>query len=142
MKGYFFTRVTAVLALTAATITIPTASAQNLDRARAEIPFEFVANHQALPAGCYWVALQSDAILTLTSCSSGRKVGVMVHTANGYPPVGNGSMIFQTTPLGRRLLHVRFAVTNIQSDLSVQRSKQEREWAWNKAEDTVTIAMK
>jgi len=115
------------------------ASAQN--PARVDIPFAFTANHQVLQPGCYKVNLQSNAILTLVGCETGKTVGIMVHTANGYPPIHQGSLVFNVTPRGYRLTHVRFAFINLQSDLSVQ-PKPEEESASEAASKTIEIAMR
>lgn len=141
MRRFFTGSATACAALWIAALIAQGASAQNLNFARVDIPFDFVANHQALPAGCYRIQLQSDAILTLADCTTGKKVGVMVHTANGYPAVHGGSMVFRATALGHRLLHVRFGATDLQSELSVQQSPREREWASIGANQTVTVGM-
>lgn len=121
-------------------ILVPGVSAQ--DVARADIPFAFAANHHVLPAGCYQVELQLNAVVMLTNCATGKTVGVMVHTANGYPRIGYGSLVFRATPRGYRLIHVRFARTNIQSDLSVQQLRSERQLAWNAASKSIEVAMR
>lgn len=141
MERRFTLLSSALLAAISMMMMFPCASAQNLDAARANIPFAFAANHQVLAAGCYKVELQSNTILELINCETGKTVGVMVHTANGYPTIRRGSMVFQVTPHGYRLLHVQFGFTNIQSDLSVQ-PKPERELAWDAATKTTEIAMK
>jgi hypothetical protein len=120
---------------------VPAASAQDSNAGSVNIPFSFVANHQVLPGGCYQVKLLSNAILTLANCQTGRTVGLMVHTASGYPAVRHGSMVFRVSGSAYRLIQVRFPATNIQSDLSVQ-SKPERELAWDAANKTTEIAMK
>jgi di/tricarboxylate transporter len=120
---------------------VPAASAQNLDAGRADVPFAFFANHQQLPAGCYQVKLLSSAILSLVNCQTGRMAGVMVHTANGYPTIRQGSLVFGVTGREPRLIQVRFPATNIQSDMSVQ-PKPEHELAWGATSKTTEIALK
>jgi hypothetical protein len=140
MKGRFalLSVLTTILGMM---LIVPAASAQNLDAARANVPFAFVANHQQLPAGCYQVKLLSNAILSLVNCETGRMVGVMVHTTNGYPTIRQGSLVFGVTGREPRLIQVRFPATNIESDMSVQ-PKPEHELAWRTANKTTEIALK
>jgi hypothetical protein len=119
---------------------VPAASSQDANAGTVNVPFSFVANHQVLPAGCYHAKLLSNAILTLANCQTGRTVGVMVHTTNGYPTIRHGSMVFRVATHENRLVQVRFPGINIESDLSVQ-SKPERELASGTANKTTEIAM-
>jgi hypothetical protein len=141
MKRRFTLLPAAFLAAMSMMLIFPGASAQNLDAARANIPFAFVANHVVLPAGCYKVELLSNTILGLINCETGKTVGVMVHAAMGYPTIRRGSMVFQVTGTRYRLIHVGFPATNIQSDLLVQ-PKPEKELAWDAPSKTTEIALK
>jgi hypothetical protein len=128
---------TATLAALSA-LFFPSASAQN---ARVNIPFDFVANHQALPAGCYTVQLQSHTYLHLVDCATGKVVGLMARTTNAYQQVATGKLLFRDTTHGYRLMQIRFPYINMQSDLAVQ-PKFEEVGAKNSASKTVDIAMK
>jgi hypothetical protein len=136
MKGRFAILAAALAALS--TISLPSATAQN---ARVNIPFDFVANHQALPAGCYTVELQAHNYLHLVDCSTGKVVGLMVRTTNAYEEVAAGKLVFRDTIRGYRLTQIRFANINMQSDLTVQ-PKFEDVIAKNAATKSVEIAMK
>jgi hypothetical protein len=116
----------------------PSASAQT---ARVNIPFDFVANHQVLPAGCYTVELQSHTYLHLVDCSTGKVVGLMARTTNAYEEVGTGKLLFRDTTRGYRLTQIRFANINMQSVLAVQ-PKFEDVVAKNAASKLIEIAMK
>ena len=105
-------------------LSVPVASAQNANSGTANIPFSFVAGHHELPAGCYRMKLLSDAILALADCKTSSTVLVMVHTTNGYPEIRYGSMVFLHKNGGYRLNQVRFAATNIESELSVHPARQ------------------
>jgi len=140
MKHRFSLSAGLISALTITLILIvPGLRAQN--SVRADIPFAFEANHQVLPAGCYQVKLLSSHILALVNCETSKTVGVMVHTVNGYPTIGHSSMVFRISAGEYRLVHVRFAFTNIQSDLSVQ-PRLESEFARNATGKTAEIAMR
>jgi hypothetical protein len=136
MKGRFAILAAALAPLS--TIFFPSASAQN---ARVNIPFDFVANQQVLPAGCYTVELQSHTYLHLVDCATGKIVGLMVRTTNAYEEVGTGKLLFRDTIRGYRLSQIRFAYINMQSDLAVQ-PKLEEVVAKNPAGKTIEIAMK
>ncbi len=136
MKGRFAILAAALAALS--TLSSPSASAQN---ARVYVPFEFVANHQTLPAGCYTVELQPNNFVYLVDCSTGKVVGLMARTTNAYEEVGTGKLLFRDTTRGYRLTQIRFANINMQSDLAVQ-PKFEDVVAKNAAGKPIEIAMK
>ncbi len=136
MKGRFAILAAALAALAA--MSFPAASAQN---ARVYIPFNFVANHQVLPQGCYIVELQSHTYLHLVDCSTGKVVGLMARTTNAYEEVGIGKLLFRDTTRGYQLTQIRFANINMQSDLAVQPKFQDVV-AKNGRSDTIEIAMK
>lgn len=136
MKGRFAILAAALAALS--TMPFPLASAQN---ARVNIPFDFVANQQVLPAGCYTVELQSHTYLHLVDCATGKVAGLMVRTTNAYEEVGTGKLLFRETIRGYRLSQIRFAYINMQSDLAVQ-PKFEEVVANNATGKTIEIAMK
>ena len=119
------------------TMSLPLASAQN---ARVNIPFDFVANQQVLPAGCYTVELQSHTYLHLVDCATGKVVGLMARTTNAYKEVGKGKLVFRATVRGYRLTQIHFSNINMQSDLMVQ-PKFEEVVANSGASKTVEIAM-
>src|SRR5512146_151684 len=96
-------------ALFTATLLNPSATAQN---ARVNIPFEFSANRQTLPAGCYKVALQSESVLALVSCKTGRVAVMMVRTTNANQTVARGSLEFYNSGHKYWLTAVRFAYIN------------------------------
>lgn len=113
-------------------------SAQN---ARVNIPFDFIANHLVLPAGCYKVELQSPVYVHLVDCSKGTVVGLMARTINAYEEVGTSALHFRSTTRGYRLTHIRFANINMRSDLAVQ-PKFEDVVANNTGKKAIEIAMK
>lgn len=138
MKSRF--AITMVLGLLfAGAVVTERAAAQNA--ARVDIPFAFSANHQGMEPGCYTVQLQSHTYLTLVDCDTGKVVGLMVRTTNAYKEIDRGSLVFHVSERGYRLSQVRFAFTNMQSDLAVQ-PKPSRELAKDKGNRTVEIAMK
>ena len=128
---------TAALAALSMTL-IPSATSQN---ARVNVPFDFVANHQALPAGCYTVELQPNNYVYLINCATGKVVGLMARTTNAYEDVSQGKLLFRETIRGYRLAQIRFAHINMESNLAVQ-PKFEEVVAKNPASNTVDIAMK
>lgn len=136
MKSRFAILAAALAALS--TLYFPSASAQN---ARVDIPFNFVANHQVLPAGCYKVELQSNTYLHLVDCATGKVVGLMARTTNAYEEVATGKLLFRDTIRGYQLTQIRFANINMQSDLAVQ-PKFEDVVAKNAASKPIEIAMK
>ncbi|MDE3188833.1 MAG: hypothetical protein KGM96_15070 [Acidobacteriota bacterium] len=118
------------------------ASAQN--SARVYIPFAFTANHQAMPAGYYQVQLLSDSFLALADRASGRiKTTLMVHTADAYNRISRSSLVFHVSGTRYVLTDVRFAGTNMESQLAVQ-PKPERELTKNSqpSASTIEVAMK
>lgn len=138
MKHHFAILTATVAALFAGTLFVPSATAQN---ARVDIPFDFVANQQVLPAGCYTVELQSDTYLMLVNCQTGKVVGLMARTTNAYRHIGQGALLFRDTIRGYRLTRIRFANINLESSLAVQ-PKFEDVVAKNSANKNVEIAMK
>lgn len=130
------TTVTAAL-FTAALLT-PSATAQN---ARANVPFEFSANHQTLPAGCYKVTLQSESALALVSCKTGKVAVMMVRTAEANQTVTRGSLEFYNSGHKYWLTAVRFAYVNMESELAAQ-PKPELTLAKKADQRMVEVAMK
>ena len=120
------------------TISVPSVSAQN---ARVNIPFDFVANHLVLPAGCYTIELQSQNYLHLVDCSTGKVVGLMARTTNAYEQVGTGTLLFRNTIRGYRLTQIRFANINMESNLASQ-PKWDEVIAKNGPSKTIEIAMR
>ena len=139
MKRRFVLLGAALTTVLAMMLLLPQGSAQNA--ARATVPFAFTANHQTLPAGCYKVTLQSEGYLLLTSCDTGRMVGLMVRTTNAYRNVDHGSLVFTSTGHRFWLTDVHFAYTNMESWLATQ-PKSEFGLAKNPTAETVEVAMK
>jgi hypothetical protein len=137
MKSRLAILTAALAALTVAIFT-PSASAQN---ARVNVPFDFVANHQVLPAGCYTVELQPNDFVYLVDCATGKVVGLMARTTNAYREVGQGALLFSDTIRGNRLTQIRFAHINMESNLAVQ-PKFEDVVAKSDASNTIEIAMR
>ena len=138
MKRRVAILIAAFAAVFSATILIPSASAQ---RARAQVPFAFVANSQVLPAGCYKVEL-SDNHLTLAECDTGKAVGLLMARAHdAYRVIDTGKLVFRVTDRGYRLTQISFPYINMESDLAVQ-VKRGDFIAKNKTDRTVEIAMK
>jgi len=140
MKRRFTILAATLVAVLSMLLNLPGASAQNA--ARAEIPFAFAANHQVLPAGCYQVKVMWDTVLVLASCEGRNSALVMARTTSAYAHLQHSSLVFRDTPRGYRLIQVRIAGTNIQSDLSVQQLRSDRESARNDVSETIEIALK
>jgi len=89
----------ALFAMLTTFFVMPGAASQNV--ARVDIPFAFKANAQVLPAGSYYVKLESNTmpILTLFNRSTSKSVGVMVHTGNGYVSVRHGVWCSASRPM-------------------------------------------
>lgn len=130
----------AILATALAAISAVPQSASAQD-ARVNIPFDFVANHQVLPAGCYTVALQSGSYLHLVNCPTGKVVGLMARTTNAYEAVGKSKLLFRDTTRGYRLIQIRFANINMESVLAVE-PKLEDVVAGNATNNVIEIATK
>jgi hypothetical protein len=125
----------------AAMLICPVASAQ--DTARVNIPFAFTANQRVLQAGCYKVHRQGETIMMLVNCTSGNVVGLMVHTTNADHGIGQSSLVFHAGAGNYRLVQVRFAYSNRQTDLAPPTKREiEREQAANLEGRTVEISMR
>jgi hypothetical protein len=105
-------------------VSTPEASAR-IAAARVSIPFDFSANHQVLPAGCYRVELQSHSYVILVDCTTGKVAGMLVSTTTNRK-TGNSSAVFQKVGKSMRLTQLNFA--SLQTQLAVQ-PKPEREIA-------------
>lgn len=114
----------------------PEASAQ-IAAARVTIPFDFAANHQVLPAGCYTVELQSHSYVVLVDCTTGKVAGMLVSTTTNGKAGVESSAVFQK--VGKQMRLTQFHLANLQTQLAVQ-PKPEREIAGTGAK--VEIAMK
>jgi len=140
MKRRFTILAATLLAVLSMLLILPGASAQIA--ARANIPFAFAANHQVLPAGCYHVRVMGNTILALASCEGRNSALVMARTVSAYAHLDHSSLLFRVTPRGYRLIQVRIAGMNTQSDLSVQQLRSEREMARNDVIEKTEIALK
>lgn len=119
----------------------PAAWAQNA--ARVTVPFAFTANHQVLSAGTYRVELQAENYIMFVNCESGKVAGMLVRSTNAYKKIGQGSLVFRVDKNKYELAHVRFAYTNVQSDLAGPTEiEREREMAASPTVRTVEIAMR
>ncbi|HEY2466827.1 MAG TPA: hypothetical protein VGI45_03150 [Terracidiphilus sp.] len=113
------------------------ASAQN--SARVNVPFAFVANHTAMPAGQYEI-LSSETTLTLIDAGTGRAQAILLTRHEESESIETqGRMTFQISGTRRVLTEVRFAGSNMHSELLVK-PKQERVVAQT-AEPAIEIAM-
>lgn len=120
------TLVTALLAVGITTILFsPEASAQ-IAAVRLTIPFDFSANHQVLPAGCYTIELLSHSYVLLVDCTTGKVAGMLVSTTTNGKAGVESSAVFQKVGKSMRLTQIRFP--NLQTRLAVQ-PKPEREIA-------------
>jgi hypothetical protein len=109
-------------------------------KARVNVPFAFVANHQLVPAG-YYEVLSSDTTLTLVNTNSGRVQAILLvrHEA-GDAIETQGRLRFQVSGTHYVLTEAQFAGSSVHSEL-LARPKQERIVARNTA-PTIQVAMK
>jgi hypothetical protein len=115
-----------------------TASAQT--KARVNVPFAFVANHQLVPAG-YYEVLSSDSTLTLINANTRKaQVVLVVRHEAGDAIETQGRLRFQVSGTHLVLIEVQFAGSSIHSEL-LARPKQERIVARNTA-PAIQVAMK
>ena len=84
--------VLAALAIASLLLTLA-AFAQNLDRLKADIPFDFIVSNKTLPAGTYQVHCAANGVVTLQGAD--QKAAAMVLTQGSYSrkPV-TGKLIF------------------------------------------------
>jgi hypothetical protein len=117
------------------------ASAQN--SARVNVPFAFVANHYAVPAGSYKVLL-SDATLTLINANTGKAQSMLLVRREDIGAIQTqGRLSFEISGGRYILTEVQFAGSSAHSKLLVQ-PKSEHEVAKNTepGDATVELAMK
>ena len=114
------------------------ASAQS--KARVNVPFAFMANHQVVPAGYYQV-LSSDSTLTLINAASGKVQAILLvrHEA-GDAIETQGRMRFKVSGSHHVLTEVQFAGSSVHSELLAQ-PKPEHTVARN-ASPAIQVAMK
>jgi len=139
MKNRIIPFITAFAVLLSTILIAPAASAETASRVT--IPFAFSANDHVFPAGRYEVILQSENFLRLVSCETGRMANLMVRTSGANQNIANGSLLFQSVRHGYQLTQVRFANTNLESELAKQ-PKLEREFGRNPNGVTTEIALK
>jgi len=117
------------------------ASAQN--SAQVNVPFAFVANHHAVPAGYYQV-ISSDTTLTLISANSGKALAMLLIRPEYADAIETqGRLSFQLSGGRHILTEVQFAGSSKHSRLLGQ-PKRERQVASNPESTaaTVELAMK
>lgn len=117
------------------------ASAQN--SARVNVPFAFVANHSAVPAGSYKVIL-SDTILTLINAETGRAQSMLLVRREDTAKIETqGRLSFEISGGRYILTDVQFAGSSEHNKLLAQ-PKREREVAKNTDPSgaTIELAMK
>ena len=136
LKNMILTASVALLPLAAVN-----ASAQN--SARVNVPFPFVANHYAVPAGSYKVLL-SDTTLTLINADTGKAQSMLLVRREDVGAIETqGRLTFQVSGGRYILTEVQLAGSSEHSKLLAQ-PKREREIANNTDHSgaTIQLAMK
>lgn len=142
MKRRIQTIVNTLLLAVVAGLMCSSTAASAQTGARVTIPFAFVVNDHYVPAGAYTVYLMSDNILTLIDVHTGTCLGMFqVHTADADHQLTRSSLVFHVSGTRHILSEVRFANTNMQSELTAQ-PKTDQELASNSGSRSVEIGMR
>jgi hypothetical protein len=118
------------------------ASAQN--KIPVTIPFAFVANHQSMPAGQYYVRMLTPHLMSLADGHTGiTKTLLLVRPESEHNGEARGRLIFFHPGTRYWLTQVRIAGSSVHSELMGQ-PRLERELAGQAptVEQTVEIALR
>ena len=131
-----------LLTVTAALLPMVAVNASAQNSAHVNVPFAFVANQQAVPAGNYQV-LASNNSLTIINTNTGKPQAILVVRHEAGPAIESKGMLTFKMSGGRHILtEAQFAGSSTHSELLTQ-PKQERRIASNtQSTSTAQLAMK
>lgn len=122
-------------------VSLAAAAASAQSSGKIYIPFAFTANHQMVPAGSYKAELLSDRYLALINEKTGRTETILMVRPDINGTVnGRSALVFHVSGHRYYLKEVKFAGTNMRSQLAVQ-PKVELQVAKDK-QATLEVAMK
>jgi hypothetical protein len=121
---------------------VGSASAQN--NIPVNVPFSFVANHQSMPAGPYYVRMLTPHLMSLADGRTGiTKALLLVRPESEHHLEAGGRLVFFHPGTRYWLTQVRIAGSSVHSEL-IEQPRLERELAVQTptAEQTVEIALR